>query len=154
MSAHNPGDGPALDAPSAPGVKGVITLFYYDDLPGAIAFYDRVMRLQKVMQADWCELFELRPGAYLGLVDGASGSQKPIAGLNKGAVISLEVEDLDLCLARMTALGAVLPGVRLERGCAGRTLEFSVQDPGGYRLEFFRWIEPPDGVQPQARRDG
>jgi catechol 2,3-dioxygenase-like lactoylglutathione lyase family enzyme len=124
------------------GVKGAVTFFYYDDVEGAAGFYERIIGLRNLMANEWCSLFELRPGAVLGLVNATAGSQAPIDGPNKGAIISLEVDDLDACLARMKALGAVPQAVALEPGCAGRTWEFKVRDPGGYIVEFFRWIDP------------
>lgn len=130
------------DMAASLGVKGVVTFFYYDDLAGAVAFYEGVIGLRKVMQNEWCGMFELRPGTLLGLVNGVAGSQAPIAGTNKGAIVSLEVEDLDACLALMKARGVVSQDAALEPGCAGRTWEFKLSDPGGYCLEFFRWIEP------------
>lgn len=137
--------GPPAEMAAALGVKGVVTFFYYDDLEGAVAFYEGVIGLRKVMQNEWCGLFELRPGTVLGLVNGVAGSQHPIAGTNKGAIISLEVEDLEACLALMKARGVVPQSAELEPGCAGRTWEFKLRDPGGYCLEFFRWIDPVEG---------
>jgi hypothetical protein len=127
------------------GVKGVVTFFYYDDLASAIAFYERVIGLRKVLESEWCGLFELRPGTLLGLVDAVAGSQTPIAGRNKGAILSIETERLEACLALMKARGVAAQTAELELGCAGRTWEFKIHDPAGYCLEFFRWIEPPAG---------
>lgn len=136
---------PGGDAAALLGVKGVVTFFYYDDLASAVAFYERVIGLRKVLENEWCGLFELRPGAILGLVDAVAGSQTPIAGRNKGAILSIETDRLEACLARMKALGLISQSAGLERGCAGRTWEFKIHDPAGYCLEFFRWIEPPAG---------
>lgn len=127
------------------GVKGAVTFFYYDDLDGAVAFYEGVIGLRKVVHNEVCGMFELCPGALLGLVNGVVGSQTPIAGPNKGAVVSLEVEDLDACLALMKARGVVDKSAHTERGGGGRTLEFKLRDPGGYSIEFFRWVEPVEG---------
>jgi catechol 2,3-dioxygenase-like lactoylglutathione lyase family enzyme len=142
--ASSPDAGPTGgDAAALLGVKGVVTFFYYDDLASAVAFYERVIGLRKVLENEWCGLFELRPGTLLGLVDAVAGSQTPIPGRNKGAIVSIETDRLEACLARMKALGVVAQSAELERGCAGRTWEFKIHDPAGYCLEFFRWIEPP-----------
>jgi predicted enzyme related to lactoylglutathione lyase len=133
---------PARGAATLSGVKGAVTFFYYDDLESAAVFYEQVIGLRVLMACEWCSLMELRPGATLGLVNATAGSQTPIDGSNKGAIISLEVEDLDGCLARMKALGAVPQAMVLEPGCAGRTWEFKVRDPAGYIVEFFRWVDP------------
>jgi catechol 2,3-dioxygenase-like lactoylglutathione lyase family enzyme len=137
------GDRPAGDGFPLPGLKGTVTFFYYHDLDAAAAFYERVLGRPRQMFTGWCAFFDLWPGARLGLVDAAAGSQRPVPGDNKGALLSLEVEDLPACLERMKALGVAAPSAVLERGAEGHTWEFKVRDPGGYRVEFFSWIDPP-----------
>jgi len=129
--------GAALSGPAA----SAITFFYYDDLPRAADFYRQVLGLKVTMVREWCAICELANGARLGLVDGLHGSQRPIPAGNKGAILSLEVADLRDCLDRCVRLGLVAPDAELEPGCGGLTLEFKVRDPGGYTVEFFRWIE-------------
>jgi predicted enzyme related to lactoylglutathione lyase len=124
--------GPALSA---------ITFFYYDDLPRAAAFYREVVGLKLVMVHEWCAICELAGGARLGLIDGLSGSQRPIPSANKGAILSLQVDDLEACLERCVARGLIPADEELAPGCGGLTREFKICDPGGYTIEFFRWIE-------------
>jgi catechol 2,3-dioxygenase-like lactoylglutathione lyase family enzyme len=138
-----PAAGPALA-----GLKGTVTFFYYDDLETAAAFYERVLGRPRLMFTEWCAFFDLWPGARLGLVDAAAGSQRPVPGENKGALLSLEVDDLAACLERMKALGLIAPSAELERGAEGHTWEFKIRDPGGYRVEFFSWIDPPRELSP------
>lgn len=126
----------------ATSVKGVITLFSYDDLPSAIDFYQRVVGLRVAEDFGWCYLLELQPRTYLGLIDATSGSQHPVAGANKGVLVTIEMVDLDACLERAKRLGVVAPTTTLEFGCRGRTREFRIVDPGGYPVEFFSWVEP------------
>ena len=107
------------------------------------ASYERLFGRPREMFTHWCAFFDLQPGVRLGLVDSAAGSQRPVPGDNKGALLSFEVEDLSACLERMKALGLAAPDAGLERGAEGHTWEFKVRDPGGYWLEFFSWIDPP-----------
>jgi hypothetical protein len=128
--------GAALDRPPS----AAITFFYYDDLPGAVAFHRQLLGLQVTMVREWCAICELAGGARLGLVDGLHGSQRPVSADDKGAILSLEVDDLEDCLERCRALGLADADAQLIAGCGGLTLEFKIRDPGGYTIEFFRWI--------------
>jgi predicted enzyme related to lactoylglutathione lyase len=130
----------SVAALSGPAVSA-ITFFYYDDLPRAAAFYRDVLGLKVAMVREWCVICELAGGARVGLVDGLSGSQRPIPAGNKGAILSLEVDDLEACLERCVALGLLPSDADLVPGCSGLTREFKIRDPGGYTIEFFRWID-------------
>jgi len=123
-------------------VKGVITLLPYDDLPAAVSFYRDLVGLRIAEDFGWCCLLELQPRTYLGLIDATAGSQRPVAGANKGVLVSLEVPDLTACLERARRLGLVTAGTRLVPGCRGRTREFRITDPGGHPVELFSWVPP------------
>ena len=136
-------------APGAPPLralsgrpKGSILFFYYQDLLRAVDFYRKTIGLPARMESDWCVIFELGPGFQLGLVNATAGSQRPIDGRNKGALISLEVDDLEACLGRLKRMGVAAPATAIEPGCCGRTREFKVYDPEGYAVEFFAWVDP------------
>lgn len=123
-------------------VKGAITLLSYDDLPAAVSFYRELVGLRIAEDFGWCCLLELQPRSYLGLIDATAGSQRPVAGANKGVLVSLEVADLAACLERARRLGLVAADTHLVPGCRGRTREFRIVDPGGYPVEFFSWVTP------------
>jgi predicted enzyme related to lactoylglutathione lyase len=128
-------------------LAGVHTFFYYDDLAAALHFYEHVLSFPKVADFGWCAIFRLHADAYLGLVNAARGSQRPIAGANKGAVLSLLTYDIEECLARAREAGVVGSAVTPVPGCDGRTREFRIRDPGGYTIEFFSWVEPAAGAR-------
>jgi lactoylglutathione lyase len=138
-SAPQPGD--PLPLPLASPPEGVITFFYYDDLNRAVAFYRERLGLRSLMVSDWCVIFELNPGARLGLVNATAGSQRPVGGRNKGAILSLQVEGVGACLERMKRCALAPASAELVEGCGGRTREFKISDPEGYVIEFFEWID-------------
>lgn len=121
--------------------EGVITFFYYEDLNQAAAFYRERLGLRSLMVSDWCVIFELNRGARLGLVNATAGSQQPIAGRNKGAILSLQIDEVGACLERMKRCGLAPLSAELVEGCGGRTREFKISDPEGYVIEFFEWID-------------
>jgi catechol 2,3-dioxygenase-like lactoylglutathione lyase family enzyme len=130
------------DAQTALPIQGVITVFYYDDVRGALDFYERVIGLRKVADFGWGGIVELCPNACLGLVNATEGSQRPIAGFNKGAILSIATQDLELCFETLRTAGAVPHGTVIEPGCGGRSREFKIRDPGGYTIEFCTWLVP------------
>jgi len=64
-----------------------ITFFYYRDLAAAMAFYEHIMCLTLAIDQGWCKIYEICPGAHVGLVDEAKG-------MNKWA----EVKPVQLCI--------------------------------------------------------
>lgn len=140
------GEEAVLDRALSTSPRNVITFFYYDDLSAAVSFYRKIIGLPLLMCDAWCAVFTLNGGAQLGLVDSVAGSQRPIAGPNKGVILSLEVDDVADCLERLKRASIADPGDELMTGAGGRTQEFKVRDPGGYTVEFFRWAERPAPV--------
>jgi predicted enzyme related to lactoylglutathione lyase len=137
------GDEPVLGHALSTSPRSVITFFYYEDLSAAVSFYRKIIGLPLLMCDAWCAVFALNGGAQLGLVDAVAGSQRPIAGANKGVILSLEVDDVADCLERLKSVAVAGPDDKLMTGAGGRTQEFKVRDPGGYTVEFFRWAERP-----------
>lgn len=131
---------PAVDRPD---IAGAITFFYYDDLDAAVRWYRDVIGFEPYLVQDWLVLMRVGPGHSLGLVDAVSGSQRPIQGLNKGATLSIETQELEQWHSRLKAAGSAGLDDGFQPGCRGRTTEFRVRDPGGYFVEFFRWIDQP-----------
>lgn len=130
------------DAPTVPAYDGAITFFYYEQLEPAVRWYRDVIGFQPVMIEDWMALFQITPGHRLGLVGSAEGSQYPVAGANKGTMLSIETDRLEEWHQRLQSAAVQALDQGFQPGCRGRTVEFRVRDPGGYYLEFFRWVAP------------
>ncbi len=64
-----------------------ITFFYYRDLPTAMRFYEDILGLSLAIDQGWCKIYEICPGAHVGLVDESKG-------MNKWA----EVKPVQLCI--------------------------------------------------------
>lgn len=140
---HSSPDTPPIPSLASTSIKGIITFFYYDNVAAAAEFYERAVGLKTAEDFGWCRILELQPRTFLGLMNATSGSQRPVAGTNKGVLLSIETADLDACLARLMRTGAAPLSTIVEPGCEGRTREFKIVDPGGYTVEFFRWLSPP-----------
>ena len=53
-----------------------ITFFYYRDLQSAMRFYEDVLGLPLAIDQGWCKIYEICPGAHVGLVDETKGMNK------------------------------------------------------------------------------
>ncbi len=114
-----------------------ITFLYYRDLAAVIPFYEETLGLRLAIDQSWCKIFAVGPAAYVGLVDEARGSLR--AAADKPVLLTMVVDDVDAWHARLTAAGVrnlTPPRVHRDIGVEG----FFAEDPGGYRLEFQRFI--------------
>ena len=64
-----------------------ITFFYYRDLPTAMRFYEDILGLPLAIDQGWCKIYEICPGAHVGLVDETKG-------MNRWA----EIKPVQLCI--------------------------------------------------------
>jgi catechol 2,3-dioxygenase-like lactoylglutathione lyase family enzyme len=126
-------------ARALPSTLGVATFFYYDDLRSAVDWYETRLGLRKVFDGGWVAIFRISGRAHLGLVDASSGSQSPVAGQNKGALLAVGTGDLAAWFrhVRKRVPGQVVGKIHV--GSHGLTRQFQVRDPGGYIVEFFQW---------------
>ena len=124
-----------------PTVLNALTMFYYRDLEAAAAWYENVIGFERVLSSKGLELFEIEGSSKLALIQDGFGSQKATTDHQKGAILSIETDQLEEWHARLFAFGVEGTGVGLLVGAGGMTLEFKIHDPGGYTVEFFEWID-------------
>ena len=110
-----------------------ITFLYYSDLPAAMRFYEDMLALPLSIDQGWCKIYEICPGAHVGLVDDKRG-------MNKWA----EVKPVQLCIrvpnvsdwyayARSKTLSNLSKlFVNDELGIQA----FVFRDPEGYQIEI------------------
>lgn len=110
-----------------------ITFFYYRDLPAAMAFYEDVMGLTLAIDQGWCKIYQICPGAHVGLVDEAKGMNKWAAV--KPVQLCIRVADVDAWFAYATdqALDN-LSDLFVNDALGIRAFVFT--DPEGYQIEM------------------
>ncbi len=123
-----------------PPVSGQVTFLYYDDLAKADRFYGEVLGLEKTFDLDWVKIYELSPTSSVGLVNATGGAHKPSA--DKPVMVSLVVDekDVDAWWRYLKSQGVDVgdaPGI----GGGGNIKAFGFEDPEGYTLEVFAWLE-------------
>ncbi len=110
-----------------------ITFLYYRDLPTAMRFYEDILGLPLAIDQGWCKIYEICPGAHVGLVDETRGMNKwqPV----KTVQLCIRVPDVDAWYAY--AKEENLPDlselfINDEIGIRA----FVFNDPEGYQIEI------------------
>ncbi len=110
-----------------------ITFFYYRNLPQAMQFYEDMLGLPLAIDQGWCKIYQICPGAHIGLVDEAHGMNKWAA--TKPVQLCIRVPDVDDWYAYASAkeldnLSELF--VNDEIGIRA----FVFNDPEGYQIEI------------------
>ena len=129
-----------------PAITGGVPFFYYNDLPAAADWYKNKLGLKVLTEEDWVVIFELNSSSYIGLVNATGGSLRPIA--DKGALLSIDTPNLEAWWDRLKDVEGINIKNGIIIGTDGMIEQFSLYDPGGYIVEFFRWKED----RPEAQR--
>lgn len=121
------------------GIASQITFLYYEDLNAARHFYADTLGLAQVEDQGWAKIFRINDRAFLGIVDETKGSLQ--AQETNAVMITLVVEDVAGWHAYLQEAGAK---IRTEPKVS-REIQieyFFAEDPGGYVLEFQRFLAP------------
>ena len=129
-----------------PSIAGGVPFFYYDDFQAAVDWYKNVLGLKPLTEEDWVAIFELTADSYIGLVNATGGTLKPTA--DKGALLSIDTAELEAWWDKVKDVEGVEIKHGIITGGDGMIEQFSLYDPGGYIIEFFRWKEH----RPEAQR--
>lgn len=120
-----------------------ITFLYYRDLPGAMAFYERVLGATLAIDQGWSKIYRLTGAAHLGLVDETRGARR--ASADKPVQICLRVADLGAWHRWAAACG--VPALTAPRHSAQLGLHvFTFEDPEGYQIEIQSTAAPGGAV--------
>jgi predicted enzyme related to lactoylglutathione lyase len=109
-----------------------ITFFYYRDLAGAMAFYERVLGVSLAIDQGWCKIYRLNGGACVGLVDESRGSHR--AHDVKPVQLCLRVPDVDAWHAWAASQQVPKLGETRTNEPLG-IRAFTFEDPEGYQIE-------------------
>ncbi len=118
---------------SVPGVEGLITFLYYEDLERAVRFYEDVMGFEKTVDQGWAKIYRVAGEAHVGLVDGSRGYHKPSP--SKPVMITVVVDNVDAWYRYLRVMGVVTltdPRDHEEIGIRA----FLLEDPEGYVIEI------------------
>jgi predicted enzyme related to lactoylglutathione lyase len=121
-----------MNRPDAPN-QLAITFFYYRDLPAAMRFYQDVLGLPLVIDQGWSKIYQICPGAHVGLVDEARGMNKWAE--TKPVQLCIRVPDVERWYdyARTKGLDNLS---KLFANDALGIRAFVFTDPEGYQIEI------------------
>ena len=120
-------------------IASQITFLYYKDLALAQQFYEGILGLKLVEDQGWAKIYQVSGTAFVGLVDEMHGSLKTQP---ENAVMLTFVVDNVLGWYQYLRENDVT--IRQEYG-RSQTIQieyFFAEDPGGYVLEFQRFLKP------------
>ena len=121
-----------MKRPDAPN-QLAITFFYYRDLAAAMRFYEEFLGLPLAIDQGWCKIYEICPGAHVGLVDETRGMKKWAA--TKPVQLCIRVPDVDAWHAHVSGSGVAGVSDLFEiDGLGFRAFVF--EDPEGYQIEI------------------
>lgn len=110
-----------------------ITFFYYRDLPAAMRFYEDILGLPLTIDQGWCKIYQICPGAHVGLVDETRGTNKWAA--IKPVQLCVRVTDVDGYYAYARSVGVEnLSELFVNEELGVRAFVF--KDPEGYQIEI------------------
>jgi hypothetical protein len=125
-----------------PDVVSQVVMLYYDDLAAAEAFYGRKVGLAKTQDFGYAKFFRVGPGAEVGIVKSGPGAFHAAQPRN-AVMLSIITTEVDAWYARLKADASIPILVDIHTSETAPIRNFIVQDPGGYTVEFFQWLERP-----------
>ena len=147
----------AVDTAGAPPAKpsdvritGQVTFLYYKDLTAPRKFYGEVLGLAPYFETEWVTLYRTVAATTIGLVkepDSDTGAKTK----RSVVMVSLVTDDVDGWYRKLRHN----PGVHVVKALydhpAVPIRAFEVEDPAGYPVEFFQWIDPASAKSPQPK---
>jgi predicted enzyme related to lactoylglutathione lyase len=131
--------GPAAgDRPSELKVRATVLWLYYADMPGAEAFYERLLGEQPIVDQGWAKVYPASNTGYIGLVDGTRGLHQ--ATEEKGVTVSFFTSEVETWFERAKAQELELRSPDLTDE-SGRVRVFVGYDPEGYFLEWDTFLD-------------
>jgi Glyoxalase/Bleomycin resistance protein/Dioxygenase superfamily len=126
------------------GLTGQVTFLYYKDLAAPRKFYAEELGLVPYLDTEWVVLFHTASGATLGIVKVPNGHLS--ASMKRAAVmVSLVTDDVAAWYRKLSQDPNVHIVKALYDHPAVPIRAFEVEDPAGYPIEFFQWLDPARG---------
>lgn len=134
--------GPAASGCSAPermpSLDAQITMFYYEDLGAATRFYGEILGLEKTFDWEWVKFYKTGPSSSVGIVAEGEGAWHEVRDEN-AVMLSLVTTEVDAWYTRLKDREDVV--FLKQIGDGGGIRSFLLEDPGGYTVEFFQWLD-------------
>jgi hypothetical protein len=122
-------------------ISGQATFLYYKDLVAPRKFYTEVLGLVPYFETEWVTLYHPVAGATIGLVKEPSSDTS--AKIKRSVVmVSLVTDDVAGWYRKLRHRRGVHIVKALYDHPAVPIRAFEIEDPAGYPVEFFQWLDP------------
>jgi glyoxalase/bleomycin resistance protein/dioxygenase superfamily protein len=122
-------------------ISGQVTFLYYGDLAVPRKFYGQTLGLVPYLESDWVILFHVTSGATIGLVK--APKNRPSAAAKRSVVmVSLVTDDVAAWYRKLRNDASVRIVKPLYDHPSVPIRAFEIEDPAGYPIEFFQWLDP------------
>ena len=118
-----------------------VVMFYYKDLTEVDRFYGEVLGLEKTFDEDWVKFYKTSANGTVGLVAESDGAWHQAQEKN-AVMLSIVTSEVDAWYEMLRQKEGV--SFLKEIGDGGPIRSFLIEDPGGYTVEFFEWLESAD----------
>jgi hypothetical protein len=137
----NPASQASASMNPRPSIVSQTVMLYYDDLNAPETFYGEQLGLEKTRDFGWAKFFRVSAGAEVGIVKSGPGAYFTPQPRN-AVMLSIVTSDVDAWYARLKSQHDIVFLVDIHTSDTAPIRNFMVQDPGGYAVEFFQWLEP------------
>lgn len=124
-----------------PPLDSQITMFYYQDIEKASDFYGDILGLTLEFDWTWIRFYKTGPASSIGIVTEGEGAWYDAQAKN-AVMLSLVTSDVDAWYERLQPHDEIV--FLKDIGDGGGIRNFMLEDPGGYTVEFFQWLEPEE----------
>ena len=121
-----------------PSLDSQITMLYYDDFDAAVQFYAGTLGLELEFDSSWVKFFKTGPSSSVGVVADSEGAWHKPQQTN-AIMLSLVTREVDAWHDRLKDRSGVI--YLKDIGDGGGIRSFLLEDPGGYTVEFFQWLD-------------
>ena len=121
-----------------PSLDSQVTMLYYDDFDAAIQFYATTLGLELEFDLPWIKFFKTGPSSSVGVVADSEGAWHTPQSTN-AVMVSLVTREVDAWHDRVKDRSGV--SFLKDIGDGGGIRSFILEDPGGYTVEFFQWLD-------------
>jgi hypothetical protein len=121
-------------------IKENILMLYYKDISLVVPFYEETLGLARTYNDDWVKIYQITPTSFVALVQEGEGSFHR-AQADNAVMLSIVTEQVDDWYGRLKRDKGIKFLKDIYNNEHAPIRAFLVEDPGGYSIEFFQWLE-------------
>jgi hypothetical protein len=121
-------------------IKENILMLYYKDISLVVPFYEETLGLARTYNDDWVKIYQITPTSSVALVQEGEGSFHR-AQADNAVMLSIVTEQVDDWYRRLKRDEGIKFLKDIYNNEHAPIRAFLVEDPGGYSIEFFQWLE-------------